>query len=266
MEPIVAGLRAAWAGVFELVADPSGDDWQRSTPCHPWTVHDLVAHLGHLEGTLLHGFPQPDPPDGWSFEGEGLHRLTNAGVAARRPWSHTRVVDETRRAGQATLELLEGLDEQGWQREIQVEIFGRLTMGQVMELRLGDIYVHLLDLRTALGRPISAVDEPEAVAPLVARAVRLAGWAAVKQAGLPEGTRVLLELSGPGATSFDVTVEGGRGRVGRPQGRPDAAVSGPGLAFVLAAGGRPSMAQAAGGLRVEGDAAHRLLERFGLFG
>jgi hypothetical protein len=136
-----------------------------------------------------------------------------------------------------------------------------------MELRLADVYVHLLDIRRALGRALSPADEPMAAAGAVGRAVRLTGWAAVKRAELPDGTRIRLSLDGPsGRDTVDVLIEGRRGHLVDPEGTPSELIAGTGLAYLLAVAGRAEMADAAGGLRVAGEGAARLVGAYRLFG
>jgi uncharacterized protein (TIGR03083 family) len=266
MHPLELALSRLWPAVVSLAETLTDEQWSAPTPLELWSVGDVVAHLAHVEGVMFHGFPQPETPPGWSFEGLPLHQLTNLGVAARRSLSRQVVVDELRRAGDATLARVVGLDEEGWQAPAMTPV-GPGTLHDAMELRVADVYVHYLDLVEALGRYEDGLRIAEAEGPIVARAVRLSGWAAVKRAGLAEGTHLRLELDGPGSTTVDVAVVGGRGRVGPPEGVPaDGRVAGPGIAYALAAGGRRHPPALVTRLAIEGEAAKRLVETFGFFG
>ncbi len=263
METVTA-LEEVWSSLLDLLDGLEPGQWSRPTPCAEWDVKDVAAHLGHLEGAW-HGFPQPEPPAGWSTEHTGLHAATAYGVAARRRWPPPQIIDEVRQASDATLQRLRALAPDEWEQETG-GVLGSTTVSGAMELRVGDAYVHLLDLRHALGLPLEPEREATALALITARAVRLSGWAAVKRAGLAEGTRIRLDLSGPGAGRQDVVVTEGRGVLGAPAGEPAGTIAGRGIGYVLAGGGRHAMVDAVGGLRVDGEPARRLVESYRLFG
>lgn len=264
MRPVHTALDRLWPKVVATARGLDDADWTAPTALDLWTVGDVVAHLAHGEGAA-NGFPQPDPPRGWSFEGPALDVETNRGVAARRGLPRDEVVAELERAARATLDALASWDEEAWQAP-RPGFVGDLPAERAMELRVADVYVHLLDIVDALDRPVEPYRVPEAEEVLVARAVGLAGWAAVKRAHLPEGTRVRLDLDGPGGTSSDVVVTNGRGVLVDPDGPPDGRVAGPGIAFALQAGGRRHPPELAAGLIVEGGPARLLVKHFGLFG
>lgn len=264
MRLVHAALDRLWPLVVRTARDLDDADWAAPTALELWSVGDVVAHLAHGEG-MANGFPQPEPPAGWGFETPGLHESTNRGVAARRGLPRAEVVAELARAADATLAALAGWGDADWAAP-RAGIAGELPAERAMELRVADVYVHLLDIVDALDRPVEGYRIPEAEEVLVARAVGLAGWAAVKRAGLAEGTRIRLEIDGPGGTRSDLVVADGRGRLVEGDGPPDGRVAGPGLAFALRTGGRRHPPELAAGLVVEGAPARVLVDRFGLFG
>ena len=160
---VVSALEEAWTGIDVLLASLDDEQWTLPTPNTEWDIKDLAAHLGGLESLFL-GFPQPDPPEGWISEHTGLHQVTGHGVAARRAWSAVEVMDELRSASRAQLERLRGLDEAGWQ-EPTIGPLGMTSVANFADLRLSDLYVHLLDLRFALGLPLQSPAEPTARIP-----------------------------------------------------------------------------------------------------
>ena len=261
---VVSALEEAWTGIDVLLSSLDDEQWALPTPNTEWDIKDLVAHLGGLESLFL-GFPQPDPPEGWISEHTGLHQVTGHGVVARRAWSAAEVIDELRSASRAQLERLRSFDEAGWQ-EPTIGPLGMTSVANFADLRLSDLYVHLLDLRFALGLRLQSHAEPAAQSLVVGRAVRLTGWGAVKSAGLPDGTRIFLDLSGPGGTRADLVVADRRGNLVDADSGTVERVVGPALAYLLEIAGRHQMAQAAGGLEVEGEAAKALLAGYRLFG
>jgi uncharacterized protein (TIGR03083 family) len=261
---LLRALEETWTGIDVLLASLEDEQWALPTPNTEWDIKDLAAHLGGLESMFL-GFPQPEPPEGWSTGHTGLHQATSLGVAARKPWSTAQVLDELRSASRAQLDRLQGLDDAGWQ-EPTMGPLGMTSVTNFADIRLSDLFVHLLDLRFALGLPLHSPAEELAESLVVARVVRLTGWGAVKGAGLPDGTWILLEVTGPGGTTADLVVTDRRGTLVDPEPGATSQISGPGLAYVLEVSGRHEMARAAGVLEVEGEAAKALLAGYRLFG
>jgi uncharacterized protein (TIGR03083 family) len=253
-----------WGAVTELIASLEPDDWNRPTPCVGWSVRDVLAHLGHVEGMLVHGFDQPVPPADWAADGTPLDQLTNQGVAARRTWSPDRVSDEIARAAEATRALL-GRPELDW-NEAALTPVGPAPRSVAVEMRVNDVFVHLCDLRTAIGRDIRASDEPLGRAVAIGRAVRLSPWAWAKQAKATEGQRLGLSLDGPGAVDHDIVMRNGKAIVESHSGEADAVIRGTGLAYLLAVSGRHALVPAGGGLVATGEPARVLLEKFRLVG
>lgn len=264
MRAVHTALDRLWPLVVSTARGLDDTEWAMPSPLEGWTVGDIVAHLAHGEGTS-HGFPQPEPAPGWSFDTPGLHESTNRGVAARRALGRREVVDELAGAADATLAAMRSWDDEAWQATRE-GLTGPMPAERAMEMRLADVYVHLLDIVVGLDRPVSGYRVPEAEEALVERAVHLVGWAAVKQAHLLDGTRVRLEIAGPGGTTADLVVSEGRGRLVDVSGHADGRIAGPGIAFALRAGGRRHPAELITDLLVEGPPAAELIDHFGLFG
>ncbi|MDP3983863.1 MAG: maleylpyruvate isomerase family mycothiol-dependent enzyme [Acidimicrobiia bacterium] len=253
-----------WTNIERTIDLLGEDDWGRPTPCVGWDVRDVLSHLGHAEGLLVHGFPQPEPPSESVATGSPLDQMTNQGVAARRSWPFTQVVDEVRRAADATRTLLTGPD-LDWEAPCMTPV-GPSPRRLATELRVTDLVVHLIDIRTALGLPLDQGEESSAVAVAVGRAVRLTPWAWVKRARAAEGQSLQLGLTGPGAGTHTVVVNEGRAVAGSADDSPDASIRGAGLAYLLAVTGRHGLVAAGGGLVTRGELARVLLESYRLVG
>jgi uncharacterized protein (TIGR03083 family) len=271
-----AGMRLAtdqvWDAVTGLIATLEPDDWNRPTPCVGWSVKDVLSHLGHVEGMLVHQFAQPEAPADWVGEGSPLDQVTGQGVAARRGWSQAQVVDEIERAAAATRAMLSSPD-LDWQEPALTPV-GPAPRSVAVEMRVNDAFLHLCDIRTAIGRSIDgpAVDEPGASSESLARevaigrAVRLSPWAWAKRVGAGEGQRLRLSLSGPAGVEHDVVMRGGKAVVEGSDGIPEASINGTALAYLLAVSGRHALVPAGGGLVATGEPARAFLEKFRLVG
>lgn len=245
---------------LDAIATP---EWSLPTPCPEWNVRDLAAHLGAAQASFQ-GMPLPSPPADWVNPFTGLDAMTNAGVEARRSWTTEQIVDEIREASARQRAQIASLDEAGWSADTMGPI-GPTTQAGLTRLRVFDLFVHLMDLRHALGRPLAPEATPEAAAVAAGWAVDHSGWGAGKKAHLPDGTRVRLALSGAGATTVDVIVSGGRGACVDPEGDTDEIVSGSAVAYLLLTTGREEAAGAAGGVQATGPHAQRLLDTYRMF-
>lgn len=266
MDLTVAALQN-WTAVKELIPSLQPDDWNRPSPCVGWSVKDVLAHLGHIEGMLVHQFDQPEPPADWVGEGSPLDQVTSIGVAARRSWSPAQVVDEIERAMTATERLL-SQPELDWQEPSATPV-GPAPRHVAVEMRINDVYLHLCDIRTAIGQPIDGptVDTGNLGKEVaIGRAVRLSPWAWAKRVGAGEGQRLRLALSGIGGVDQDIVMQGGKALVESQDADPDAVVTGTALAYLLAVSGRHAMVAAGGGLVAAGEPARALLEKFRLVG
>lgn len=262
-EAIVEGLAQVWASTRALLAELDDDDWARPTPCDDWSVRELVAHIAAGQSGFEDGFDQPELPAGWASDKTSpVDVATAAHVAARADWTREDVVDELVRATDAQVARLRGLDAEGWSKPERWPP-GDPTVRGWARNRLLDSYIHLLDLRTAVGRKLDPDDEPAAFQDALAQAFDFAGWGAVKRAGITEDTRIRLDLHGPGARTADLVIEGRRGRLDPAAGDdPADMVRGSTMAFLFVATARRDWIEGVGGLEVHGPAARSFVDGY----
>lgn len=259
-DPVVAGLAELWPAMTRLLENLSEDDLARPTPCADWDVRELSAHVAAGQ-SLFEGFPQPNPPPGWSTDYVGVDAMTAEMVAARRDWTFEQVLDELRRATTAQVERFRSLDEDGWRQPADGPP-GIKTARDLARNRLLDGYIHLLDLRVALDRPLDLDTEPTAFAECVGQAHDFAGWAAVKKVGLADASRVRIELRGRGGFTSDLVVERRRGSLVEADGSTTDRIEGTAAAFLMGATARPEWRDRAGGIRAHGPTARKFLEGY----
>lgn len=269
MNPLRKATTEAWDSVLRTINDLSLDDWNRPTPCTGWSVKDVLSHIGHMEGMLIHGLDQPHPPSGWTPEGSPLDQVTGLGVASRRSWSNEQVAEEIATVAEATQKLLAQPD-LDWNAETPTPV-GPAPLHIGLELRATDLVIHLCDIRTAIGQSLEQGGEPAAIEAAVGRAVRLTPWAWAKRVRAGEGERLRLRLSGIGGINTDVVMTNNRASMVPESESPDPRIDDPeiegaGLAYLLAASGRHALTASAGGLVARGELARLLLEKFRLVG
>lgn len=266
MGPAMTPTQAADAveGVYDRVLtalDVLGDDgdgWRAAIPaCPGWDVHDLAGHIGGMTAMFC-GLPQPEPPAGWTAP-EGLSpidAMTEAGVAARRGWTATQLREELRSARDAWAAQLRALPDLAAQT---VGPTGPMSQADLVQVRLFDLWHHIVDLHQALGLPIDLAEEGLAPAHCYAYVISRVPWLLGKKAGAPDGTAVTLDLAGP-PLDIDRTVAVAGGRGGWRDEQADSRISGPvGVVALLLTGRVDRAAADQAGLRAEGEDAERLL-------
>lgn len=149
LEPYVQAWRGTARDVIELLPTLSDDDWAKATDCPGWTVHDVVAHLAHLEAVLAgHDTEQEMERDGEQVASE----YTQAGVAARTDRTPVELADEFRDAVDARAEQLRDLPEEG-SRPSVTPGGGAWSWDVLLRNRAVDLWVHEQDIRRAVQRP-----------------------------------------------------------------------------------------------------------------
>ncbi|MFN2489207.1 MAG: maleylpyruvate isomerase family mycothiol-dependent enzyme [Actinomycetota bacterium] len=262
MDPVVAALGEVYVAMLGLLRGLQVEDWKRPTPCSEWDVRQLVSHVASAT-SLFEGLPQPPVPDGWSTHHQGIHALAADLVARRQNWAPEEILDELEQATNTQVERFQNLEGKGWRQDLTMPAPpGVKTQRELAYNRLLDGYIHLLDLRDALGRPLDLDAESTALAQCVSQAIEFTGWGAVKKATLPDGSRVRLELSDPHGYVGDLVVENRRGSLVHPDPETAESVVGTAPAYLFVAAGRPLWTDRAGGIRAEGRAATRLLEGY----
>ena len=134
---------------------------------------------------------------------------------------------------------------------------GQADYRRFMQVRVFDCWVHEQDVRHAVGRP--GHEQGPAAEQSVDEVVRAIGFIVGKKAGAPEGSSLLIELSGPVRRDIRVAVAGGRARVVDDlEASPTASLALSSTAFTRLACGRVDpesvIAGSFGGVHVAGDA------------
>ena len=257
---LVEGLQELWASTGRLLGEVQADEWSLPTPCSDWDVRQLAAHIAGGQSSF-EGFAQPELPPGWTTDKQGVDELTARGVASRADWSPQQIIDELSAASSAQVDRLRQLDEAGWEGPAGWPP-GDPTERGFAKNRLLDAYIHLLDLRIALGRPLDLDTEPTVFELSLEQAFEFSGWGAVKKAGITDDCRIRLDLHGRGGGVTDLVVEERRGRLEPPREAPSDRLDGSTTAFLFAAVDRRAWWDIVGPLAAEGEAARRFSEDY----
>ncbi|WP_229053002.1 maleylpyruvate isomerase family mycothiol-dependent enzyme [Aeromicrobium sp. Leaf350] len=244
-EMYVGAWKQAADAVVDLVPTLSAAQIAAPTDCPGWSVHDVVAHLEHLE-TVANG--RPEPPAGIAIVASDY---TEAGVAERRDVP--------------TADLLASFREHTAQRH-DFLTSTRLDLAEtapvtpagvpwtwetLLRNRAVDLWVHEQDIRRAVGVP----GDLSSLGAQVTTHTFAAGMGFVlgKKVKAPAGTMVRWLVTGGAAVTIELLVgEDGRARRAEPGTVADVTLGMTSEAFCVLAAGRRGPADVEVG--IDGDA------------
>ncbi len=263
-DSVVAVLAAEWETIAELCTGLDAEEWAQPTDCPGWSVQDNLSHLIGTERMLL-GDPVPEIDIGEvpHIRNE-IGQINEMWIVERRPWASDRVLAEFRQVTKARLAALAAMTQADFDAESETPA-GRDTYGRLMRIRVLDCWLHEQDIRGAVGRP-GHIAGPVVEVVLDEFAFAVA-FAVAKLGRAPDGSRVLIELSGPAARSWRVQVDNQRGRLVESfdgDAEPTITLRTDAHSYTRLVGGRLSAPEAtsSGLVSLEGDlaAAQRILD------
>jgi uncharacterized protein (TIGR03083 family) len=212
---LVSAFQQTVQAVIELGRSCGDREFDLPTACPGWSVKDQIAHVVGVEEWMRTGqLPGVRVPEYEHVRNE-LGHFTEKGVELRRGMRGSKVVDELETVlGQRVEELS--------RPELTLETvvrspLGTRPLGDVLRTRIMDVWTHEQDIRAVLGRPGDLDSGAAAVfmEMLFAQLPRLVA----REAGIPPGNVVILDVTGPVLGRAGVWVEEGEAD-GRPRGIP----------------------------------------------
>jgi uncharacterized protein (TIGR03083 family) len=122
-----------------------------------------------------------------------------------------------------------------------------------MQIRIFDCWMHEQDIRVAVGIPGN--ESGAAAEEALDEVVRALGYIIGKRGRAPDGSSVLIRLTGPVKRDLHVLVEGRARVVEQIEGAPTASLALSSSLFFRLAGGREDGQAAVGGIELGGDTA-----------
>lgn len=247
-------LRGEFEALASLCSSLSEPDWDTSTCLPGWTVRDVMSHVIGTEAMLC-GEPTPEADISHLDHVRNPIAETNERwVESMRAWPGSKMLarfDEVigRRLAALDAATQHEFDAPSWTPAGPDETYGRF-----MRIRHFDCFLHEHDIRFAFGVP--ARDDAADVGSALDEVASGLGYIVGKRAGLPDGSRVRIELTGPAARTYLVEVEGRASVVDALDGPPTVGISLPAMAFLRRAGGRRDGPDGAdGSVTISGDRA-----------
>ena len=259
-------MGALWDEVIAVAEALGPHDWDKRVPwCPDWNVADLISHLGGLQ-SALNGAPQPPTPEGFeaAAAADRFSAAMAPAIAARREWDPQQRLDELRTASDAHVATLAAAED--W-AEPTVGPAGATTQIGLHAARSFDVWVHLQDLREALGQPVSSDDRSPAAAAAHLFVLNAVPWMFVKRAGAQEGATLRVTLGPPLDHDNVLSVVDGRARWDPEADPGDCVITATpaALTLLLARRGTAQRWRDEGVLSWHGPRAAEFVERAGMF-
>ncbi len=241
---LLAGYVTAWSeavdAVLALLRSLDEQEWARSTDLPGWDVRAVAAHLAHVEADLA---GLAEPPQTVADPTAGPTRTvatdyTEAGVRARAIHSPAEIVDELERAAAARLDQLRAAPpEDPAARPDRTPGGVGWDWATLLSNRVIDVWVHDQDIRRAVDRP----GEWDTAA--ARHTLKMFGrgflFSVGKRVAPPEGTTVVLEVTGADPVHLPVVIANGRAvPASTDPDQPDAHLGMDRETFLVLAGGR----------------------------
>ncbi|MET8252944.1 maleylpyruvate isomerase N-terminal domain-containing protein [Micromonospora sp. NPDC005197] len=160
MDPVRAAFRAECVRLTEILAEVDAVDLDRPTPCPPWTVRELLAHVRTGAGRLADMLAAPAPPRA------EVDAARYFGAAKFTPQVDAdRIAGGRRDARQVHREALATGFERAWRaadaavavappdRVVRTRHGDAMLLTEFLRTRVVEVGVHGLDLAAALDRP-----------------------------------------------------------------------------------------------------------------
>jgi len=251
---LVDMLEDVSGSMAELGRSLDETEWKAPSECPGWTVQDNLVHITALERFIL-GDPLPseDVPDDLPHVKNDIGRSNERWIESRRAWSGADALTEFVETTDARIAQLRALDDDGFAADSWTPM-GPGTVAGLLGFRIFDSWVHEQDMRRGLARP-GDLDTPAARFS-IGMMLDVLPYVVGKKVGAPDGSTVVLTLTGPIPTTTAVATTDGRARP--LDAAPEVATVTVTLASdeyaALACGRRdPDEALVAGTVAIEGD-------------
>jgi len=249
---VVELLAQEWSVIDDLLTGLSDQDWSREA-LPGWDVHDVLAHIIGTE-RMLSGAEFPSAPGGdlGAHVRNDIGKANEAWVLALRDLSHADLLADFRSVTAQRLASLRAMPAEEFNAPSWTPA-GQATYARFMRIRIFDCWMHEQDIRAAVGLPGNE-DGPVA-AEALAEVVLALGYIIGKRGRAPDGSSVLIRLTGPVKRDLPVVVDGRASVVARIEGEPTASLTLSSSLFLRLAGGRDDAGEALGRIELGGDEA-----------
>jgi uncharacterized protein (TIGR03083 family) len=247
-------LRSEFAVIGELIAPLTNGQWATPTCLPGWTVQDVVSHLVGTEKLLAGVSPPSAVVSHLDHMKNPIAEANEVWVESMRGCSGREMVDTWAEVAAGRLAALDRMTQAEFDAPSWTPVGNDETYGRFMRVRHFDCFMHEHDIRFALGMP-ARTDGDHQASCLDEVATGL-GYIVGRRAEMPDGARVVIELTGDPARTYRIQVDGRAAVVDSLDGPMTVGIELPVPLFLRLTGGREDGASGPGGeVVLSGDAA-----------
>ncbi len=251
---IVSLLGGEFAAITTVVSDLTDDQWATDSCLPGWTVHDVLSHMTGTELMLAGQAPPVADVSHLDHMRNPVAAANEVWVESMRPLTGSEMVDRWTAVTADRLAALAAMTQAEFDAPSWTPVGNDETYGRFMRIRHFDCYMHEHDIRLALGLP--GRGDPDDVSSCLEEVATGLGYIVGRRAGLPDGSRVRIDLTGDVERTFLVSVEGRAAVVDALDGPVTVGVELSAALFLRLTGGRDDGPSAGtDGVRMTGDAA-----------
>jgi uncharacterized protein (TIGR03083 family) len=202
----VGRLRAEYGAIASLCSPLSGEQWATPTCLPGWTVRDVLSHVIGAE-SMLAGDPPPD------VDVSHLRHMRNPvaesnelWVESMRPRSGPEMLERFDQVIARRLQALDAMTQSDFDAPSWTPAGHNETYGRFMRIRHYDCFMHEHDIRYAVGAP--ARPDADGLRSVLDEVSTGLGYIVGRQAALPDGSRVRIDLTGSLTATYLVAVDG----------------------------------------------------------
>ena len=244
-------LEATFLSLSNLGRQLSEDQWKLPTDCPGWSVQDNLSHLIGVEFTLSGGEHTSHKSPKFDYIKNAIGEHNENEIDVRRSQSGAQVLEEWNSVSSNRITQLRTADDAYFETPMMLPT-GPGTLGDFLNIRILDCWVHEQDMRRATG--IAGNEGGPAAEHTIDRLIRTLPIVVGKRAATPEGASVVVVLTGSVQRNIPLTVISGRATiVTAPPAEVLCTVQLDSNAFTALATGRQTADQLANRLQISGD-------------
>lgn len=238
-DPAIAALTAVWTSIETLAEGLTPEEWDSPSILPGWSVGDVITHVMTTELLLLGDAVPTVAADVETFG----HVHNEIGAMNERWLEHYRaqgrdvVLADYRDATARRIAALDAMSQDDFDADSFTPA-GPDTYGRFMRIRVFDCWIHELDVRDTLGMPPPA--DSASAGHAFDEMYRALPYLVGKKAGVPDGSRIRIVVTGIVETTVNIAVDGRATIVPDFDREPDATVTLNYADFARLAAGRAS--------------------------
>jgi uncharacterized protein (TIGR03083 family) len=244
-------LEATFSSLSNLGRQLSEDQWKLPTDCPGWSVQDNLSHLIGVEIALSGQAPTTHKSQKFDYIKNAIGEHNENEIDVRRSSSGAKVLEEWNRVASDRIAQLRNADDAYFETPMMMPT-GPGTLGDFLNIRILDCWVHEQDMRRATGIPGN--EGGPAAELTIDRLIRTLPIVVGKRASTPEGASVVIVITGSVQRNIPITVVNGRATiVSESPEQVVCTIQMDSNAFTVLATGRQTADQLSNRLHISGD-------------